>query len=198
MPIDRSTWELVHNAEIGREMVEALPAALYGQPTLEAFVRALGHGLQVLEDRIAERFVALSLATAADGDLDLLGNLVGERRDGLVDADYRRFIAARLAANRSEGTTDDMVKVLRLLTNSEVIGCFNLPGFPEFHLYFLSEAPLSAEVVERMARLMVAVKPAGVAMILAEVIEDTRTDPSNPIFSAGTLATGLLARQLYP
>lgn len=198
MPIDRSSWELVHNLDLGRQMVEALPAGLYGQERFEAFVRALGHGLQMLEDRIAERFLSLSLETASNGDLDLLGGIVGERRDGLRDADYRRFIAARLAANKSQGTTDDLVKVLRLLTNASVIGSFNLAGFPEFHLYFLSETPLPDEVVDRVTRLMVEVKPAGVEMLLGEVIEDTRTDPSNPIFSAGTLASGLLARQLYP
>lgn len=198
MPIDRSAWQLEQRLEIGRALADALPAGLYGKPTLEAFVRALGHGLQVLEDHIAERHLSLSLEVASGGDLDLFGDLVGERRDGLADADYRRFIAARLLANKSQGTTDDMVKVLRLLTNSTVIGSFNLAGWAEFHLYFLSHSPLADEVVDRVTRLMVAVKPAGVSMILAEVIEDARTDPSNPIFTAGTLATGLLARQLYP
>lgn len=198
MPLERDTWELEHRLEVGRLMHEALPAGLYEAERLEAFVRALGHGVQVLEDRIAERHLSLSLAGASGADLDILGTLVGERRDGLSDGAYRRFIAARLLANKSQGTSDELIKILQLCTGSELLAIYTLSGLAEFHLYFLSATALPAELVDRVSRLLVAVKPAGVTMLLVEVLQPSTGDPSSPVFTTAGLATGLLSRQLYP
>lgn len=197
MPIDRSTWQLQHNTEIGRKMADALPAGLYGKPTLEAFVRALGHGLQMLEDRIAERHLSLSLEVASGSDLDLFGDIVGERRDGLADADYRRFIAARLLANKSQGTYDELVRIAQLATGG-LAYAFPFNTAPAYRHYIAVGAPLSDQVLGRVRQLLTAVKPAGVMGLLVVIVTGDLGDPNTDLDVASGQLGAALATQLYP
>ena len=199
MPTDHTTWELVRIPDMASDMVNALPAGLYGQPRLEAFVRALGHGCQMLEDRVHDTALALSLDGAENEHLDLVGKLVGERRDGLADGLYRRFIAARLLANRCEGTVDQLLEIVRILTQPEAYAHFIYsPSKAGFKLYFQRSAALPDEVVDRVTRLLLSVKPAGRSMLLVEILAPAIGDPGNTVFTTGTLGTGVLSRQLYP
>ena len=197
MPVDRSTWELLHRLQIGAELADALPAGLYGKPTLTAFVRALGHGCQLLEDRITGRHLALTLDGASGADLDIMGRLVGELREGLGDALYRRFIAARMLANKSEGTPDQLARILSLAGEGPA-WCFNFPTGCAFHLYIGRPAPLPAEVVGRLARLLRAVQPAGVGMLAVEIVTGDLGDRSTDLDVSPDDLGSIMARQLYP
>lgn len=193
----RNTFELLHNITIGDDAVDRLPAGLYGKPRLEAFVRALAHGCQMLEDEIAARAMALGLDTANSTDLDLLGSIVGERRDGLDDEDYRRFIAARLLARKCLGTPDELVAILELVAAPCVAVHFDMFA-AGFRLYFGRTLPLTAEMLGRVRRFMVAVKPAGVTMLLVEYSASPLGFAANPYTTPATFAAGAVARQLYP
>lgn len=62
---------------------------------------------QVLEDRW--------LDTAIGAQLDTLGNIVAEERLGRDDETYRVALRARVAINRSHGTVEELLNILRLL-----------------------------------------------------------------------------------
>lgn len=193
----RNTFELVQNITIGDDAVDRLPAGLYGKPRLEAFVRALAHGCQLLEDEIAARAMALGLDTANGADLDTLGEIVGERRDGLDDEDYRRFIAARLLARKCLGTPDELVAILELVAAPCVAVHFDMFA-AGFRLYFGRTLPLADEMLGRVRRFMVAVKPAGVTMLLVEYSASPLGFMANPYTTSSTFSAGAVARQLYP
>ena len=65
----------------------------------------------LLQDLLNDR----NLEDAVGVQLDQVGILVGETRDNLDDETFRRNIRLRIAVNTSEGTIEDVYKVISLL-----------------------------------------------------------------------------------
>ena len=82
---------------------------------IEALLRLIVDPVQDIEDAFWGLLVDRYISTAADETLNILGRIVGQARDGLVDADYRRYIRARIAANKSKGKWSDLIIVTRLI-----------------------------------------------------------------------------------
>jgi hypothetical protein len=66
-----------------------------------------------LENALWDIIIKRYLDFAADAQLDTLGKIVGEPRNGLGDPAYRVRIRVRILINRSFGTTPDIINVLR-------------------------------------------------------------------------------------
>lgn len=88
-----------------------------GQPNTEALLTALMASTNSIELALYELLTERQVDTAIGAQLDLIGFVVGEERAGKVDADYRRYIRARIAINNSSGLISDIVKVSRLVIN---------------------------------------------------------------------------------
>ena len=59
---------------------------------------------------------------AMTGDmLDYIGELVGQDRNNLNDAEYKQLLKARIAANSCSGLLSEIVNVVKLLTNSTYV-----------------------------------------------------------------------------
>jgi hypothetical protein len=75
----------------------------------------LGPQFQDLEDS-AQSLLKLYDIDASEGELlDLIGRVVGQRRLGTLDPVYRLYLKARVLANRSTGTPENIYDVLRAL-----------------------------------------------------------------------------------
>ncbi len=66
-----------------------------------------------LQQLKSERFVD----TAVGSQLDIIGRIVGQDREGMTDTDYRRYIRARIATNNSDGTIEELITVAFLVVN---------------------------------------------------------------------------------
>ena len=88
------------------------------QPNIAAFLTALVGPCQPLENALQQLYTQRTIYTAIGVQLDALGSLVGQPRNGLVDADYRRFILARISTNSSDGRTEDLITVAKLVLNT--------------------------------------------------------------------------------
>ena len=64
-------------------------------------------------DLLTKRFVD----TAEGYQLDVLGRIVGQKRGGLVDDVFRRYIRARIAANNSNGKREELINIANLVLN---------------------------------------------------------------------------------
>ena len=160
---------LIHLPDLAERWDARLPSRFVGASRLRALVAALATGTQVVED-LAYTLVADRLLDTASGEaLDHYGLIVGEARNGLPDSDYRRFIQARMMANRSRGTIDELIAIWSLATGAEAVRYEELQPL---HLIFEAERrePMSADVVRRVVRLMKDAKPAGRSLSLVEVI----------------------------
>ena len=84
------------------------------------FVRlltALCSGVQSAEDALQQLLTQRSLGTAVGAQLDVLGAIVGQPRQGLSDDDYTRYIRARIATDRSNGLINELLNITSLILN---------------------------------------------------------------------------------
>ncbi len=139
------------------------------KPVIQALIRALGRGIQEVEEVGFDLLVSRTLAASTGAQLDQWGGIVGELRYGLGDADYRRFIEARILANTSSGNIDDTYAVWAKVTG---------PGTARHRemwpaggqLEVIRGAALVPSVRRRIRRLTIDVKPAGVTMYRVEAL----------------------------
>lgn len=78
-------------------------------------VRALVEPAQGVENALQQLLTERLIDTAVGYQLDILGKIAGQTRDGLDDETYRRYIRARIAANNSDGNVEDLIKVADLV-----------------------------------------------------------------------------------
>jgi hypothetical protein len=82
------------------------------KPKFAAFMTALVNQIQDIEDVSFELFLNRWLDTAVGVQLDGLGDIVGESRQGRGDDDYRLAIKARIQINFSNATPEDIYAAL--------------------------------------------------------------------------------------
>jgi hypothetical protein len=153
-----------------------------------AFARALGKGAQAMEDELFSLIADRSPRTASGAQLDQWGAIAGERRGPLEDAEYRRFIYARVLVNRNAGSIDELVRIFATITAPATVEYHDL--FPAgFQLYAIRKAPLKDRMRRRIRRMMADAKPLGRTMVLVEASEGAfGFDDDDEGFGAGGLA----------
>lgn len=80
-----------------------------------ALTAALVQPTQDVENALFQLLTDRGVDDAEGDQLDAIGVLVGEARAGRSDDDYRRFIRARIATNRSNGTAEQIINIARLV-----------------------------------------------------------------------------------
>jgi hypothetical protein len=107
--------------KIDRHFGEALTALVppfWGKPVIAALLRSYINRVQELEDDIFQVLGAYDINTCDATRLAVLGRIVGQSNLGWDLETYRAIVRARIATNRSHGTEDDIINVLRLITGS--------------------------------------------------------------------------------
>jgi hypothetical protein len=88
----------------------------------ENIEKVLEIGLDLLQDAetIAHSlYTNRTIENAVGRQLDDVGAIVGQARNGLSDEIYRLRIKAKIAENNSEGTREEIINIAKLLTNAE-------------------------------------------------------------------------------
>jgi hypothetical protein len=107
----------------------ALSRLLYqfkDKPTFEAFITALIQQLQDAENAVSGMLYLRQVDTATGENLDILGRIVGQQREGRDDDSYRLWIKARIQINKSSGLTEEIYNVLKLITGFLDTGDFQI------------------------------------------------------------------------
>lgn len=87
----------------------------FRKPRIQATLSAEAAQYQAIEDAYWQLLAEFGIETAVGWALDVLGRIVDEPRQGATDADYRLRVRARIRVNRSDGTIEDVIDVVRLL-----------------------------------------------------------------------------------
>lgn len=99
--------------------LKRLPLQFQGKPNIETLLKILVAPAQELEDvfwtLVYERTLAKAVELGLDSVIDLIGKLVGEARQGRSNADYARFINARIVARKSNGLTEELITITMLV-----------------------------------------------------------------------------------
>lgn len=98
---------------------QRLGALLYEQfkndPSWNLWVTLLARQAQDIEDATQSMFLALDIANGSGAILDSIGGIVGQPRLGASDPIYQLYLAARVLANESTGTPEQIYTILGTL-----------------------------------------------------------------------------------
>ena len=108
--------ELDHEGKMLARLAEE-----FRKPRISAIIRGEAAQYQAIEDAYWQLLTEFGVETAIGWALDVLGKIVGEPRQGALDADYRLRVRARIRVNRSDGTIEDIIEVVRLLIGSVLL-----------------------------------------------------------------------------
>lgn len=84
------------------------------------FLEAVLTSIQDVENALQQLYRERRIDTAVGTQLDILGKIVGQPRNGLSDDTYRRRVRARVSVNRSDGLIEDILTVADLVINDDV------------------------------------------------------------------------------
>lgn len=109
--------------------VARLPSQFVGKPNIEALITDAVTPATDVENALWELFTERTIDTAVGSQLDVIGKIVGQPRNGETDTIYRQRLRARIAANRSHGNAEDLISVMSLAANdSDGRYVVNTPG----------------------------------------------------------------------
>lgn len=91
----------------------------FQKPRFRAYVKRTVAPIQLLEHILIQVYIARRIDNATGDLLDKFGKLVGQPRLGFDDDNYRRYIRARIRANRSRGTGPDILLVAKLVLDED-------------------------------------------------------------------------------
>jgi hypothetical protein len=110
--------EIVHVIDHSAQALARLIGQYQGRPRLQAFIEAFSDRAQEIEDMFWDLLTKRLLDVATGVHLDNLGDIVGQNRQGLGDADYRQFIRARIKTNRANGKIEELIQIALLIFGS--------------------------------------------------------------------------------
>lgn len=127
---------------------------------LESLLKAFtGSEIQLLEDTFFDLLSRLDIEASEGQQLDNLGTIVGQSREGLSDIVYRIFIKAKIGQNVSESDMPRVIDIWKLMTQANVVQVVEI--FPaEVDLY--ADTPLPTNLVSLAFDLIQNVVGAGV------------------------------------
>jgi len=156
----------IHITDHEGEAVSLLPHQHKEKLLTEAWLRVLVRPFQRIENVTWQVLTEMDLETAIGAQLDILGRVVGEARAGKADEDYRRFIRARIRVNRSSGTINELVKIIRLMLGDETVPLVVAPGYPAGLTISIGGFTITEGMANDLIRLLRKAVSAGVKFVL--------------------------------
>ena len=156
---------------------------------LMALVRILVEPLQEVETVFQQLLTECGVLTAVGAQLDVVGKLVGAKRQGLTDEVYRRHIRAQILANKSSGTINELLAIARLVVLDDLATfVFDNIGNATYRLL------LELETTEELARIVAAFVQRGTSAGVRGIVQFGISPPagwfrfdSGPGFDIGRL-----------
>lgn len=91
------------------------------KPRIQALLDAINVEVQRYEDEVMDLSDVLDIDAMGGVNLDHIGDIVGQPREGRSDADYRTAIREKIARNVSSGTPDQVIQAFRGITGATSI-----------------------------------------------------------------------------
>lgn len=143
-----------------------------GRARIEALLAILAQPFQDLEDSARQLLTQRLVDNAVGEQLDVLGRIVRQPRDGRDDDTYRLWIRARTKLNLSSGTGPQILEIVALvLPDNE----FHLINSPPASFSLEAHGAVDVALVEAVAEILREAADAGVRSELISSAEDDAT-----------------------
>lgn len=136
--------------------------------------------VQAVEDALWQLLVERSVDSAVGAQLDVLGAIVGQPREGRDDETYRLWISARNMVSRSSGTTTQVLAIARQIVPAGVDATLE-EHYPAAFVVRL-HGPIDERTGYHVAHMLHLAKAAGVLFQMTWAV-----DPDADIFTMATL-----------
>lgn len=150
-----------------------------GDDVANALHHACGTALQVYEEQAFNVMMGTSLGLAVGDALDQWGSLVGEKRVGLGNDDYRRIIHGRIKARASRGKISDLWELTSFVTETDDVRIVEVYPAGLIIEYTVTD-PLSAAIRRRIAAIIGAAIAGGVGYQIIEAVDPAFGFDENP------------------
>lgn len=136
------------------------------QGLLERDLDPVSAQVQEVEDALWSVWDGRGVLTATGYTLELLGRIVGEDRQGESDALYRIRIRARIQANLSDGTWDDIHRVMAILFDGAwpLAAVTGSEYYPAALTYNVDGIVISADLLKIVLRFLRVIRGAGIEL----------------------------------
>jgi len=147
---------------------------------------------QDLENIMISMLNERGLTTSVGVNLDRIGQIVGQDRQGNNDEDYLSIIGAQIAENNSDGTADELLSISKVLLGDQFISIEIKEGFPATAIIDIevTDPITTPNNNEAVAAAIQGAKAAGVGVYLEIFTENYFAFDSDS--SAGSLGYGNL------
>lgn len=160
------TWgQLAYNYEHANEGVDLLLEQFHNSPLLQTMVAVLMGQVQDAEGVAWQLLTERSLDYAVGNQLDGLGLIVGEPRNGRDDDQYRVALRVRIAVNKSNGKPEELLNILSLLFGT--VDAWLREYYPAAVAIELRNPAVSPNAPDALIRFLRSAKAAGVKLDLA-------------------------------
>lgn len=145
--------------------LERLAQQYKGKPFIEGILRVLAGEMQEIEVVLQDLLGMQNIDTADGAQLDVLGRIVMQDREGASDDDYRIRIRAKILVNKSSGTADELIDIFTLLiSDSTMVGAtVSVDEYPPASVVVrIGGIMLTLPVASRLAQILKQARAAGV------------------------------------
>jgi hypothetical protein len=120
------------------------------KPRIEALLNAINAEVQTYEDEVMDLSDVLDIDLMGGVNLDHIGDIVTQDREGRNDADYRQAIRDKIARNVSSGTPDELIEIFEFLTGSTLSSIDLQEEFPAGYSIYGDAASYPSDILEAM------------------------------------------------
>jgi hypothetical protein len=148
------------------QAIDRLPELFKAKPNLTNLLTVWCAPIQEFENVLYALLIQRTVDVAIGAQLDQLGVIVDQDRNGLTDDDYRRYIRAAIRANLSDGTINDLLVISRLIVNDPTAVITFVPGYPGSGVISVTEIPFEDAIATALAVFLRKAATAGVRIVL--------------------------------
>jgi hypothetical protein len=123
---------------------------LKGKDNIAALLNAINAQVQQFENDTMSLSDLLDIDLMGGVNLDNIGDIVTQPREGRSDADYRQAIRDKISRNAGSGTPDQLIEIFRILTGSTLSSIDLLEYFPAGYGIYGDAATYPSNILESM------------------------------------------------
>lgn len=170
-------------SEMGKRLISLLPYYLQNGQNIQKIFQVIGEGYDEIIDKAREIIDSRNIDKSFGFGLDILGDTVGQPRNGLDDETYRAILRTRIAENKSIGDIETLNDFGRMILGRYFLGILDSQNPAE--IIFQYTYPL----VKNPKGLMQKVAGAGINVT-------TELDTYVPICGTFTLGTTAFSKTI--